>query len=180
MDKLSSLWQGASYQDNLLQTYRNFHLTTQSIFIAIGAGLSVVTLSCETLFKILVCYGLLTVITCLGFYLLRKMKGLIRARAEDVSYFHRQIIEFEKALPKEDRVLTAFKVNQKFNRENVDVNSYFRDFELTEKTIDDLVERGLGHTRRLLDKNLFIWFYGVWISFHVLALLSMIVLILKQ
>jgi hypothetical protein len=68
MDKLSTFWQGATYQDSLLQAYRNFHLTIQSILIAIGAGLSVATLTFDTTLKTVFSYGLLSVITVLGVY----------------------------------------------------------------------------------------------------------------
>lgn len=119
-------------------------------------------------------YALLILITCLGVYLLKKMRKLITARGEDVDYYHNEIIEFEKSLPKKERVLTAFKVYQKFNRQQTDINDYFLHFELTEKVINELTEKGKGHTRRFLDSNLFIWFYLIWLSFHVVGILVLI------
>ena len=62
MDKLSTLWKGASYQDNLLQSYRGLHLTVQSILIAVGAGLSIATMTFDGLIKILFTYSLLLAI----------------------------------------------------------------------------------------------------------------------
>ncbi|GAB1418674.1 MAG: hypothetical protein H3C41_11515 [Bacteroidales bacterium] len=174
MDKISTLWQGANYQDNLLQSYRNFHLTTQSIFIAIGVGLSVSIVSTSEINKQILLYGLLFVISSVGIYLLCKMKKLILARGQDVDYYHDQIIILEKKLSKEDRVLTAFKVYQKFNRQNVNTDDFFETFELTDKVVNELTEKGKGHTRRFLDHNLFIWFQLIWLTFHIICLISIL------
>jgi len=170
MGKLESLWQGAQYQESLLQSYRNYHLTTQSILVAIGAGLSVSIFTFERQFDILGMYTLLVVISLLALYLLNKLRKLIRARAEDVDYFHNQIIEVEKNLSKKEKTMTAFKVYQKFNRQKVDINEYFEKFELTDNILNQLTEKGKGHTRKVLDTNLFKWFYFVWISFHLVGL----------
>ena len=174
MDKISTLWQGASYQDNLLQSYRDFHLTIQSILIAIGAGLSVATLTFADNLKIFSSYGLLLLITGLGIYLLFTMSNLIKARGEDVDYFHNQIIEYEKTLPKGEQVMTAFKVYQKFHRDKTNINEYFSNFDLTETIRNQLTEKGKGHTRLLLDKYLFWGFYMVWGCFHLVAIISII------
>lgn len=158
MNKLSTLWEGANYQDSLLQSYRSFHLTSQSILIAIGVGLTISIISIDELFKVVLIYILLLLISGMGLFLLFKMKNLISARGEDVDYFHNKIIEQEQELPKMDRVLTAFKVYQKFNREKTDIDEYFLNFELSEGVISQLTEKGKGHTRKLLDKHLFNWF----------------------
>ena len=172
MNLLSSYWQGASYQDNLLQSYRNLHLTLQSILIAIGAGLSIAIFTFNTPMNSILSYCLLFVISMLGFYLLLTMRKLINARPEDVDYFHNQIIEFEKTLPKEEQVLTTFKVYQKFHRNKTDINQYFKTFELTEDIRMKLTEKSKGHTRKILDTQLFIGFLIVWISFHVVSLIK--------
>lgn len=169
MDKIESLWQGAQYQDNLLQSYRNYHLTTQSILVAIGSGLSVAIISMEDMIQIVAIYGLQVLITGLGIYLLYKLRNLIRARAEDVDYFHNQIIDLEQDLDKQERTLTAFKVYQKFNRQQTNIKEYFSEFDLNDQIISQLTEKGKGHTRKVLDTNLFRWFYLIWISFHVIS-----------
>lgn len=174
MDKISTLWQGASYQDNLLQSYRNFHLTTQSILIATGVGLTITVLTFDSLAKQLLVYVILLSISLLGIYLLIKMKRLIVARGEDVDYYHNRIIEYEKGLPKEDRVLTAFKVYQKFNRQKLSVDEYFQNFDLTEEIIDQLTEKGKGHTRQFLDQNLFVWYSLIWLIFNLTSVLIIV------
>lgn len=172
MEKLEALWQGASYQDNLLQSYRNFHLTIQSILIAIGAGISIAILSFDDLMKVVFSYLLLASVSFLGFYLLKKMKKVILARGEDVDYFHKEIIEYEKSLPKDQQVLTAFKVYQKFNRDKTNIAEYFIKFTLTDSIRSQLTEKGKGHTRKLLDQKLFYGFSLVWLCFQVVSLFS--------
>ena len=113
----------------MLQSYRGLHLTVQSILIAVGAGLSIATMTFDGLIKILFTYCLLLAISIFGVYLLKTIQKLIQAWGENVDYFHNQIIEHEKTLTKSDQVLTAFKVYQKFNRNKTN-NEYFENFEL--------------------------------------------------
>jgi hypothetical protein len=98
------------------------------------------------------------------------MRKLINARAEDVDYFHNQIIEHEKSFPKDEQILTAFKVYQKFNRDRTNIAEYFQNFEITDSIRNQLTEKGKGHTRRLLDKYLFFGFFVVWACFHLVTL----------
>lgn len=180
MDKLASLWQGAHYQDNLLQAYRNFHLTMQSILLAIGAGLSVATLTFNDIIKTSLSYLLLLGISILGVYLIKKMKKLIIARGEDVDYFHNQIIEFERSLPKDQQTMTQFKVYQKFNRDKTNISEYFSKFSITDSIRDQLTEKGKGHTRQLLDKKLFNGFGLVWLSFHLVSLAGVVIVFVEK
>lgn len=173
MDKLSALWQGATHQDKLLQAYRNFHLTTQSIFIAIGAGLSSCIVILNNPKQIWAAYGLLLTISLLGLYMLWIFRKLIRARGEDVNYFHQQIIETEKSLPKEEQVLTAFKVYQKFGRKISNPTEHFSGFLLDESVRMKLVEKTSGRARKILDQHLTTCFYMVWICFHLISIISL-------
>lgn len=168
--RLEMLWQGAFYQDSLLQSYRNYHLFVQSILIATSAGIIIGILSIASLLTSFFAYCLLVVLSGLGIYLLRKMHTLIIKRGEDVDFFHNQILLFEKSFPKENQVMSMFKVYQKFNRYSENLNEYFEKFELTDEIRSQLTEKGKGHTRRILDKNLFIGFYIVWIMFHLVSI----------
>ncbi|WP_421896041.1 hypothetical protein [Marinoscillum sp.] len=170
MERLTQLWKGAAYQDNLLQSYRGFHLTIQSILIAVGTGLSIAVLTFTDLPQVWGSYVILIAITSLGVYLLWSMHGLIKARGVDVDYFHNEIILQEQSLPKKEQVLTAFKVEQKFNRGKVDIHEYFESFELTPAICNQLTEKGKGHTRKLLDKYLSWGFYAVWACLHTVSL----------
>lgn len=174
MDKLSTLWQGASYQDHLLQSYRGFHLTTQSIFLAVGTGLSIAIIAENNIVNQIFTYFLLLLITLLSFYMLRKMRSLIIARGIDVDYYHRLIIKYEESLEKENQVLTDFKVYQKIKREYNSFDDYIAHYTTRKIPINELIDKGKGHTRRFLDTGLFIWFYITWIGFHLIAISSVL------
>lgn len=175
MNPLQTLWQGASYQDHLLQSYRKSHLIVQSVLVAIGTLLAAALVIIDSEEKRIAIYVLLVVISALGTYLLLSMSRLIKARAQDVDYYHNQIIESESALPKEEQVLTAFKVYQKFSRGKVNSSSFFSEFQMTDEVRARLTEKGKGHTRKVLDRNLFIGFYILWISLHAVVIFKWIV-----
>jgi len=172
MDKLTALWRGASYQDKLLQAYRNFNIATQSLFLLTGAGLTIATLAFGNSDHAWLSYSLLIVITTIGIYFLLKIKKLIESRSEDVNYFQNQIIEYEKSLPRNEQVLTAFKVYQKFGRTHPNPDEHFLNFLLDDSIRKQLIEKEKGHTRQILDRYLFWAFLLLWISFHLIALLS--------
>lgn len=177
MDLLSFLWKGASYQDKLLQSYRNVLLTIQSIILAAGAGVTVAVIYFDTISQCVLTYGLLVVISVLGIYLLYISRNIIRARSEDVDYFHNQIIHFEKSLSnKQDQVLTRFKVYQKYYRKKGDMDAFFESFDVTDEIRQNLTEKGKGHTRKLLDYYLYLGFGGVWLSFHIISLAKLLLI----
>lgn len=153
------------------------HLTIQSILIAVGAGLSIVTVKSIIILEVVFSYVLLIVVSGLGFYLLVKMKNLVKARGEDVDYFHNTIMEYEKGLDSEDQLMTNFKIYQILNRGNTKANEYFYSKEHKDIIRGKLTSNGNGHTRRVLDKHLFSGFTLVWISFYVVSILSNISLL---
>lgn len=166
MNKLTALWQGAQYQDHLLQSYRKLHIILQAALLIIGVMLTIVMLSFENMVRWNFIYCLEVVVTAVALYFLWAMKKLITARSEDVNYYHNQIIAAEQQLPKEQQVLTAFKVYQKFGRKEADVTQHFLNLELNDTLRKQLIEKGKGHTRQVLDRNLFIAFLCLWICMH--------------
>ncbi len=174
MDKISSLWQAALYQDKLLQSYRSFHFSFQSIFIAIGTCLSIAVLFFDNPLQIWLSYCLLVAICAHAWYLLVAMNKLIKARAEDVDYFHLQIIEYEKTLPKQDQVLTDFKVYQKFGRDQLNITEFTADFKITAAIRNQLIEKRTGHARQLLDDRINLGFQLVWLCIHIVAITRII------
>ena len=174
MDKLTALWQGASYQDKLLQSYRNLNIALQSVFLLVGSGFTIAVLAFGDYTEAWLSYTLLMLITVVANYFLCKIKSLIMARSEDVNYFHSQIVEYEKSLPKSEQVLTAFKVYQKFGRTNPNPDEHFLTFQLDDFTRKQLFEKDKGHTRQILDHRLFLGFHLLWIGFHLIGILSII------
>ena len=156
--KLETLWQGASYQDNLLQSYRGYFLTIQSILIAVGAGLSFaifnVTDIVTSIFAIILLISLAVFALILG----NSLNNISESRANDVSYFHKEILKEELGLAYDDRVLTLFKimqVNRQAGFEKIKIT------EITQSTFDLLLDKGKGMTRKKLGRS----FLGLYLLF---------------
>ena len=167
MDNIQSLWMGASYQDHLLQSYRKIHLLTQAILLLIGVLLTIAiqVFSIESVSYYT--YGALVVFSLFGIWFSFKMKKLIAARSEDVDYYHNSIIEAERLLPEQQQVLTNFKVYQKFRGKGI------QHIEITDELRSRLVEKGSGHARKVLDKDITTIFYILWIIINAISLASL-------
>lgn len=174
MDTLFYLWQGAGYQDHLLQSYRGFYLNIASVLLAIGAGLTVAILAFAENSAAYLVYAILVVISVFAVCFSSVMKKLIAARTADVDYYHRQILETEKDLPRQQQVLTAFKVYQKYGAGNKGTNTFAGGFDATDDSRKQLIEKGKGHTRRILDVYLPVGFLVVWVCLHMVVLLSLL------
>ena len=171
-DYLDYLLGGAELNDSLLQAYRNFHLTLQSIFVAIGAGLSVAVLAFNELIRSTLATLILVVLGIISIYTLIQMHKIIIARGKDVSFWHRKLIKAEQDLPPDRRYFTQFKIDQKLRRSKA---NHLQKLFLSKKTITDeeidlLVERGLGHTRKILDKWLFIGIGIIWLLLFTISI----------
>ena len=171
MEKRSALWQGAAYQDKLLQSYRSINVTLQSALLILGAGFTIGTIAFSSSVQGWLIYSLLIAVSGLGVYLLITLNKLITSRSSDVNYFHSQIIEQEADLPPGEQVFTAFIVYQKSGQ---------RDAKAEQLSLADafsrgrLIEKGKGHTRKILERNLFWGLLLLWLSFHVVALVSLV------
>lgn len=147
------LHHGATLQDSLLQSYRNFHITLQSIFLAVASGLTIMNLRSSGPIHSCVALAILVSISVLSLRNLRRMQGIILARGKDVNFWHRRLIRAEQDMPVELRTFTQFKIHQKLRREHSNhLEPIITDnVSLNDEDIDRLVERGLEHTRRGLD-----------------------------
>ena len=178
--KLNQLWNGLLQQDSLLQSYRSFHLTFQSIFLAIASILCTTIITNPNLSISLYLYALLLIISGISLINLFSIKKVILSRGRDVSVFQKRIISLEnedKEMPSklEDKILTSFKAYQKFNRSGIhDFFEFIQEFQLKEGHIEELVDEGLGHTRKVLDKQLFVGFLIIWISINAISLVNII------
>lgn len=173
-DRLIFLWRGAQYQDSLLQAYRGFHFTMQSVLLAIGAVLSVAVIMTDNPREAWWTYALLVIVTAFALCLLNMMRKLILARREDVNFFHHHILETEKEVGADEQVLTQFKTYQKFHKKNTGTLAKFSKDAPADST-QQLLEKDKEHTRQLLDTNASVYFLIVWGLFHaVVALAAMI------
>ena len=167
MDNIQALWKGASYQDHLLQSYRKIHLFTQAILLLIGVVLMIATQSIVLKPNCYYTYGVLLTFSVFGIWFSFKMKKLIAARSEDVDYYHNRIIEAERLLPEQQQVLTNFKVYQKFRGKGL------QHIEITDDLRSKLVEKGSGHTRKVLEKEMTTIFYLLWLIINAISLASL-------
>lgn len=169
----------AAWQDSLLQGYRGLHVTIQGFLIATGsavlavqltgavqdspAGQSFATLLTNALFNFAFTALLLGIFVLQRVTTLR-LKQVIESRAEDVNHWHRKVMLAENALPAGQRAFTEFKLWQHARRADVThlLGTYLPDEGLTETRADELIGKGLGHTRRVIDVNLFRHLQWMW------------------
>lgn len=156
---------GAILQDTLLQSYRSFHLILQSIFVAVGAGLSIAILSFERPVQAYLALIILAAIFTLSIYLLLRMRKIIVERGNDVNYWHRELIKAERSHTSIERFFTRFKIHQQARRRDVQhlEQLFLSDQEISDSDIDQLIQKGLGHTRRVIDLWLFLGLGIIWL-----------------
>lgn len=165
--KVDFLLEAASWQDSLLQSYRSLHITIQSILLATSAGLFVAIVSLQDVYGSLTSFAVMILMWFFQYFAAEKFKHIISKRGEDVNFWHREIIMAEQQLPAAQRFFTKFKVYQKLHREGSD---YLQDMflstkKVTQKEIEILIEKGLGHTRHAVDEQIFARISFIWALF---------------
>jgi hypothetical protein len=164
------LLDSCSWQENLLQTYRSFHITIQSILLAIGVGLTVTVYSIESFPShakpVLIFSFLLTAVFILQLFIKSRMKGIIIARGKDINWWHKQIILEENRITPHKRYFTKFKIHQQARRKDInhleEIFLVSSKIKLEEDQVELLIGKGLGHTRKVIDNQLFRWIGLVW------------------
>jgi len=162
---LGYIIEGAELTDNLLQSYRNFHLTLQSIFIATGAGLSIAIIAFDEIIQFALATLILILLAIISLYILFKMHRIIIARGKDVNFWHRELIKSEQNLLPKNRYFTKFKIHQKLHRADIEhiQELFLSERKINDKDIDIIIEKGLGHTRKILDRWLFVGIGILWV-----------------
>lgn len=157
----------AVWQETLLQSYRSIHVTIQGLLIAAGAAVLAVQLAGATqqqTERLLTNAIFNLVITCLLAFILwlqrktaNELKGVVDSRAADINHWHRLTILAENAFDPDQRAFTFFKIWQHAHRADVThvLPRYLPQEGLSEPAADELIGKGLGHTRRVLEVNLF-------------------------
>jgi hypothetical protein len=175
-DSIEYILNLANMQDSLLQGYRSMSLTLQSIFIAIASGLAIAVLSFSNIFQSISSLVMLTSTSVLSIFLLAKVRRIILARGNDVNFWHKKLIKLEQELPNDQRYFTEFKIHQKLKREQSESTSnIFNSFrKIEDGDIDLILEKGLGHTRKILDKWLFVGLLFIWLIIIAISYLYVI------
>jgi hypothetical protein len=155
-----------AWQETLLQSYRALHVTIQGLLIATGTAVLAIQLAGAapassgrpwlTAFSNL----FITVLMACLYWLQRRtgrdFQQVVTNRATDIDHWHRETILVENELESPRRAFTSFKVWQHAHRGDTSHLSprYLSD-SMHPDIADELVEHGLGHTRRVVDVNLF-------------------------
>jgi hypothetical protein len=157
----------AAWQETLLQSYRSLHVTIQGFLIAASSAVLAVQLTgavqeqsarplAAALFNVV-----FTALLAFLFWLQRKtafeLKGVVESRASDINHWHRATILAENELESSQRAFTYFKMWQHAHRADVKhlLPRYLAEEGVSDEAVDELIGKGLGHTRRVLDVNLF-------------------------
>ncbi|MDO9212596.1 MAG: hypothetical protein Q7U23_02040 [Methylococcales bacterium] len=158
----------AIWQDSLLQSYRSFHVTIQCVLIAAGAAVFAVQLVGATQYLSAIFNGIFTGLVTFLFWLqqftAKEIKEVVECRAKDVNFWHRAILLAENPLEPNQRTFTYFKMWQHANRASVEhvLPKFLQSDGLTEEKAEELVGKGTGHTRQVLDNNLFDRLQWLW------------------
>ena len=171
MSSLANMHQQAAIQDALLQSYRGFMFTSQSVFLAIGAGMCVAGVFSVSKSDHLFILCLLLVTLGLAIASGLMFRRVIRSRQKDVDYWQRAIIESEKLLIHDQRILTAFKIHQKMGRQGLNEDELFLKMD-DPQMIQSLVQKNKGHTRRVVDHILPNLMFAAWIVFILIDAIS--------
>jgi hypothetical protein len=166
---------GAVWQDGLLQNYRLIFLTLHAILFAIGIGVLAASLSQQSNSRAIVLSSVLILIALTSSYLLVTMRKIVEARGGDVNFWHRRLIRWENDFTVNERDFTRFKIHQKSKRDNSLYDRFMNGRKIGEADIDDLIEKGLGHTRKIIDKQLFSGLLIGWFLLSVGGILNILV-----
>lgn len=105
--------------------------------------------------------ALLVCVSAAGMATTVRLRQVVLARGRDVNFWHAKIILVEKELPREQRPFTEFKVHQKQHRQGLQ-EMFLADTDIGPHDVEQLIEKGLGHTRRVVDRNLAHMMLGGW------------------
>jgi hypothetical protein len=185
-DERNYLLAAATWQETLMQSYRSLHVTIQSILLAVGVGLAVASLTIATYpslsLSVIICAFILTCIAGLHLFSTHKFSGVIKARGKDINWWHKQIIRKDYDCDPNTRYFTKFKIHQQAGRKDVaHLEKIFVKSNETpsEEQIEELIGKGLGHTRHVIDQQLFVWIGRIWWLLIVAAWSGPVVSILK-
>lgn len=156
-----------AWQETLLQSYRSLHVTIQGFLLASSSAVLAVQLTGavqeQTSKPIIVFVFNLIFSALLGllFWLqsrtAKELRGIVESRAADINHWHMELMFSENELNPSKRAFTYFKTWQHAHRADVThvLPNYLPEAGLTPEKAEELISKGLGHTRKILDVSLF-------------------------
>ncbi|MFG0292010.1 MAG: hypothetical protein ACF8MJ_02525 [Phycisphaerales bacterium JB050] len=160
----------AHAQDALMQSYRNFHITFQSILLAAGVGLSILPLTMPSYPSLstrsIISFSLLVAICMLHVYTNKNFKAIVKDRGKNVNHWQNSIIVLEQTLGPARRHYTRFKYEQQLRRSGTHKSLVDLDHMMSAGISDEATESLLSgekhHMRNIIDDQLFFWIGVVW------------------
>ena len=157
----------SAWQDTLLQSYRSLHVTIQGFIVAASSAVLAVQLTgavqrqadgvgTGVVFNV-VFSCLLVILAWLQRRTAHEFHQVVAGRAADIDYWHKATILVEQELEPSYRTFTHFKLWQHAHRVDVAhlVPRFLPSDGIAEPDVDALIGKGMGHTRRVVDQNLF-------------------------
>lgn len=167
VEQRAFLLAASAWQETLLQSYRSLHVTIQGFLIAASSAILAVQLTgavqeqsarplAAALFNV-VFTVLLGLLLWLQGKTATELQGVVESRAADINHWHKVTMLSENDLEPSQRAFTYFKLWQHANRADVIhvLPQYLAEEGISEAAVEELIGKGLGHTRRVLDVNLF-------------------------
>lgn len=157
-----------AWQDSLLQSYRSLHVTIQGFLLAASSAVLAVQLTgavqeqaqrplSAALFNVMFTL-LLGFLFWMQYKTSSEFRGVVESRSADLDHWHTATMLAENELEASQRAFTYFKMWQHAKRADVQhlLPRYLPDEGIEEEKVRELIGKGLGHTRRVLDVNLFV------------------------
>ncbi len=167
VDQRAFLLAACAWQESLLQSYRSLHVTIQGFLVTASSAVLAVQLTGaiqeqSSRLGPVVAFNLgftvlLTFLCWLQLRTAKEFKGVVTSRSEDINHWHKLTLLSENTLAPDQRAFTYFKMWQHAHRADVThiLPKFLPEDGISSTGVDELIGRGLGHTRRVIDVNLF-------------------------
>lgn len=155
----------AQLQDALLQSYRQMYLGVQAVLLALGFGVFAALLTVEPARREYLLW-VLAALTIIAFVCVWQLRSIVQSRARDVSFCHLAILEYESQLTdSKTRYFTRFKIQQEPESTKPQLEGKYLSDGTNESIPDfkELLGVPKGHTRRVLEDQLFVGAVVLWI-----------------
>lgn len=165
LNQASFLMSGITWQETLLQAYRNYMVITQSIFLAVSFVLFNANISANTVSEKLMYFIPFLIICALGLSTLRFLTKAVVERSKAVDWWQRRLLKHESTYSS-NRHFSTFRVakEHQFTPPLVEAHS------LNEEEIEGLLRIETPRARKVFG----VFVPGFYILWAVLAIISAI------
>jgi len=167
VEQRAFLLAAAAWQESLLQSYRSLHVTIQGFLLAASSAVLAVQLTgaiqeqSSRPLAVVAFNFIFTALLAFLFWLQSRtateLRGVVESRAADINHWHKEVMLSENKLEPPQRAFTYFKMWQHAHRADLThvLPRYLGEEGLSPEKVEELIGKGLGHTRRVLDISLF-------------------------